>query len=209
VRTVGTAAAKPSVRRGLISSRLSGLPQSRLIGLLAEGAKYAAVDLAVGTPAAPETPPALIEAACRALRSGMNQYGTPFGNPRLRQAISAALETPADPETEITVTAGATEALTVAMLTLVDAGDEVILFDPCYENFVSAVALAGAIPRYVPVRAPDWRADPTDLAAAFGPRTRAVVINSPGNPTGHVLSRGELLHLAELCERWNVALIAD
>ncbi|ORT57430.1 pyridoxal phosphate-dependent aminotransferase [Streptomyces sp. CB03238] len=196
-----------AARQGLVSARLSRFPRGRLFGLLAEGAKYSAIDLAVGTPAAPETAPELIEAACRALRGGTNQYGLPHGDPRLRQAIAARAG--GDPETGITVTAGATEALAVAMLTLVDAGDEVILFDPGYENFLSAVAMAGAVPRYVPVAAPHWRADPADLAAAFGPRTRAIVINSPGNPTGHIMSREELRQIAELCERWDVALIAD
>ncbi|MEU0398723.1 pyridoxal phosphate-dependent aminotransferase [Streptomyces sp. NPDC006197] len=195
------------MRTELVSARLAGFPRGRLFGLLAEGAKYSAIDLAVGTPAAPDTPPELIEAACRALRDGTNQYGLPHGDPRLRESIASHVG--ADPDTEITVTAGATEALAVAMLTLVDPGDEVILLDPGYENFLSAVAMAGAVPRHVPVTGPHWRADPAALAAAFGPRTRAILINSPGNPTGHVMSEEELLEIAELCERWNVAVIAD
>ncbi|OZM73581.1 aminotransferase class I/II [Amycolatopsis antarctica] len=204
----GAVTAGPATR-SLTSARVDALAPGMLFGLLSEGAKYDAIDLAVGTPAAPDPSPAVVEAACAAIRQGRNQYGLPIGNPDLRRLIAGSLRTPADPDTDITMTVGATEGLAVAMLSIVDPGDEVILLDPCYENFVSAVALAGGVPRFVPLRAPEWRADPAELAAAFGPRTRAIVLNTPNNPTGHVLSREELAEIAELCERWNVAVISD
>lgn len=117
----------------------------------------------------------------------------------LRERIAAALPGAPDPGSEITVTVGGSEGLAVALLSFVDPGDEVIVFEPFYENFLSAIALTGARPRPVRLREPDWSVDPDELAAAFGPRTRAVIVNSPANPTGVVLERGTLDLLAELC----------
>ncbi|UFQ18676.1 MULTISPECIES: pyridoxal phosphate-dependent aminotransferase [Streptomyces] len=168
-----------------------------------------AIDMALGTPGYPEPALDIIEAAHEAMRAGRNQYDNPAGDVLLRERIAATLPTPTDPDTELTVTVGATEALCVALLTTVDPGDEVVLLDPGYEQFKAAIALAGAVPRFVPMHAPDWRFDPADLAAAFSPRTRAVLLNSPGNPTGRVLDRQELAQIAELCERWDTTVICD
>jgi aminotransferase len=199
--------------RGAPAARTRGLPSGGLVALLGAGRASGAVDLAVGTPGWPSPPPELIEAACAALRAGDNQYAHPDGSPELRAALAAALGTagqPVDPDTELTITVGGSEGLGVALLSTVDPGDEVVLLAPCYENFVGAVALAGGVPRYVPVDARHgWRCDPDRLAAAFGPRTRAIVLNTPNNPTGHMLTRAELAEIAELCERWDVTVICD
>ncbi len=194
--------------RGLTAHRLSGFARSGLTGLLKEAMLRDAVDLALGTPGTP-TPPVMIEAAQAALVAGKNQYEILDGNVELRRWIASTLKAPTDPLTELTITVGATEALAVALLSTVDPGDEVIVCEPFYENFISAIALAGGVPRFVPVHPPEWRWDREALEAAFGPKTRAVVLNSPNNPTGRVLNRSELTEVAALCERWDATLISD
>ncbi|MEH1014481.1 pyridoxal phosphate-dependent aminotransferase [Micromonospora sp. CPCC 206060] len=191
------------------AARTRDLAGSALVRLLVLARQRQAIDLAVGTPGFPHTPPAMISEAVAALRGGHNQYADPSGDATLRARIAASFPSPADPDTEITVTAGGTEALGVAMLAAVDPGDEVVLLEPFYENFRNAVAVAGGVPRFVPLRTPDWRYDPAELAAAFGPRTRAVILNSPSNPTGRVLDADELAGIAELCQRWDVTVISD
>ncbi|MGW2484589.1 pyridoxal phosphate-dependent aminotransferase [Streptomyces sp. NPDC001571] len=192
-----------------ISSRAAALEGNSLGELFLLARERGAIDLALGTPGYPEPAPDIIDAAYEAMRGGRNQYDHPSGDVLLRERIADTLSTPTDPLTELTVTVGATEALCVALLTVVEPGDEVVLLDPGYEQFKAAIALAGAVPRFVPLHAPDWRFDPDELAAAFTPRTRAVLLNSPGNPTGRVLDRQELHQIAELCEQWDVTVICD
>ncbi len=191
------------------AARARSLPEGGLVTLLRHGRTRAAVDLAAGTPQAPSPPANLIEAACAALHAGVNQYEDPAGNIGLRSQIARSFHTPADPDTEITVTTGATEALHVALLSTVDAGDEVIVLEPYYDNFIGAIALSGAQPRFVRTQAPDWRVDPEELAAAFGPRTRAIILNTPANPTGRMLDADDLALIAGLCARWGVTVISD
>lgn len=167
------------------------------------------IDLAIGTPGYPEPPARLVEAAVRRLRAGDHQYEETCGSLPARERLAAEFAVPTDPVTEVTVTNGATEALVVALLTLVEPGEEVVVFEPFYTNFLSAIALCGGRPRFVRLHRPSWNFDPDDLAAAFNDKTRAVIVNSPHNPTGHVFGRAELTELANLCERWNVTLIAD
>ncbi|RJQ80378.1 pyridoxal phosphate-dependent aminotransferase [Pseudonocardiaceae bacterium YIM PH 21723] len=198
-----------AIARTRFSSRASGLTGSKLVDLLRLAHKREAIDLAVGTPGAPHTPEAMIEEAVATIRSGRNQYADPSGDLTVRTRLAESLPTPADPERELTITVGATEGLCVALLASIDPGDEVIVFEPFYENFLSAITMAGGIPKFVPMRAPDWRYDPAELAAAFGPRTRAVVVNSPSNPTGRVLDLREWDEIAELCVQWDVTLISD
>nr|CTQ98923.1 Aspartate aminotransferase (EC 2.6.1.1) [Kibdelosporangium sp. MJ126-NF4] len=192
-----------------ISARARALAPGRLFTLLREADKYDAIDLALGVPGAPVTPPAMVDAACAALRAGRNQYENPDGNLELRRQIAGGLSVPADPVTELTITAGATEGLHTAMLSVVDPGDEVVLFEPVYENFISAIALAGGVPRLVRGHPPRWRYDPAELRAAFGPRTKAIVLGTPNNPTGRMLSADELAEIGELCVRWNAVVLSD
>lgn len=153
------------------------------------------------------------EAACRAIMDDINQYAIPFGSKNVRSAIAdkTALFHPVRPneDTEITVTCGATEAMISALLALVNPGEEVIVFEPFYENYGPDAILSGAKPSFVSLRAPDWRFDEGELRAAFNDRTRAIIINTPNNPTGKVYSREELNLIAELCQKWNAWAVTD
>ena len=159
------------------------------------------------------TDPRILEAAAVALRDGYNQYATTWGAPQLRQAVaakqSAAWNRNVDPETEVTVSCGATEAMIAAMLTVVDPGDEVVIFEPFYENYGPDCILSGATPRYVALEPPDWSFDPDALRSAFTSRTRAIVVNTPHNPTGKVYSRAELELIARLCIEHGAIAITD
>jgi aminotransferase len=160
-----------------------------------------------------DTDPRLIEAAAKALRDGHNQYATTWGAISLRRAVarkqSAAWGREVDPDREVTVSCGATEAMIAAMLAAVDPGDEVIVFEPFYENYGPDCILSGAVPRYVTLRPPDWSFDPDELRRAFSARTRAIVINTPHNPTGKVYSRSELELIASLCREHDTIAITD
>ncbi|WP_235963640.1 pyridoxal phosphate-dependent aminotransferase [Tautonia rosea] len=177
-----------------------------------EARKYGAVNLAQGMPDFP-APEAIKEAACRAIRDDINQYAITWGSTNLREAIAehAAwhLGMQVDPEQEITVTCGSTEAMIVALLSLINPGDEVILTQPYYENYWPDCIIAGAEPRFVPIRPPHWSFDFDELAAAFNDRTKAIVLCNPNNPTGTVFSRDELEHVAALCRKWDVIAITD
>jgi aspartate/methionine/tyrosine aminotransferase len=171
-----------------------------------------AVNFAQGFPDFP-TDPRIIEAAAGALRDGFNQYATTWGAPLLRQAVarkvSAAWGREVDPDGEVTVSCGATEAMIAAMLAAVDPGDEVIIFEPFYENYGPDCIISGAVPRYVTLRPPGWSFDPDELRRAFGPKTRAIVVNTPHNPTGKVYSRAELELIAQMCIEHDAIAITD
>ena len=134
--------------------------------------------------------PRILDAAAKALRDGYNQYATTWGAPQLRNAVarkqSAAWGRNVDPDREVTVSCGATEGMVAAMLAAVDPGDEVIIFEPFYENYGPDCVISGAVPRYVALRPPDWSFDADELREAFNERTRAIVVNTPHNPTGKV-----------------------
>ena len=170
------------------------------------------VNLAQGFPDFP-APAALKEAAAAAVRADVNQYAITWGAKRLRDALVAKTRRftglTYDPETEVTVCCGSTECMASTLLALVDPGDEVIVFEPYYENYGPDAILADARPRFVRLREPDWTYDPAELEAAFGPRTRAIVINTPNNPTGKVFSRAELEGIAALCHKWDVVAVTD
>jgi aminotransferase len=173
---------------------------------------HGAVNLSQGFPdfAAPEE---VKEAARRAVSSDINQYAITWGARVLREAIAAKFEAlyglPVDPEREITVTCGSTEAIVASLLAVLDPGDEAVVFEPFYENYGPDAILSGAVPRFVKLRPPDWSFDPDELARAFGPRTRAVVVNTPHNPTGKVFSRAELETIADLCRRHDAVALTD
>ena len=171
-----------------------------------------AVNFAQGFPDFPASAE-IIEAAKRALDEGYNQYATTWGAPQLRKAIAAKQSRwwgrTVDPDSEVTVACGATEAMIAALLAAVDPGDEVVVFEPFYENYGPDCILSGAVPRYVALRAPDWSFDEGELRAAFSARTRAIVVNTPHNPTGKVFSREELTLIARLCQEHDAIAITD
>ena len=196
----------------LLSRKSSRFTESVIRGMSIEAARYKAVNLAQGMPDFP-APAEIKAAACRAIEAGVNQYAITWGAIDLRQAIAehAAwhLGLDVDPAAEITVTCGSTEAMLVALLSLINPGDEVILSQPFYENYWPDCVLAGATPRFVPVRPPGWTFDPDELAAAFNDKTKAIVLCNPNNPTGTVFTRAELEQVAALCRKWDVVAITD
>jgi aspartate/methionine/tyrosine aminotransferase len=174
--------------------------------------EHDAINLAQGYPdfAAPAE---IKEAAISAVRRDINQYAITWGARKLRNAISEryrfAYGMEVDPERELTVTCGSTEAMMATMLALVDPGDEVIVFEPFYENYGPDAILSGAVPRFVRLHEPDWRIDPEELDAAFSDKTRAIIINTPNNPTGKVFTREELEQVSRLCRKWGVVAVTD
>jgi N-succinyldiaminopimelate aminotransferase len=173
--------------------------------------EHGAINLAQGFPDF-EGPPEMVEAACRALRSGENQYARSQGHPKLCAAVAAErarLGLEYAPMTEVAVFAGATEGIAASLIGLLEPGDEVILFEPFYDSYPASLAMAGAVPRYYTLRWPDLALDPERLGALFSTRTRALVLNTPHNPTGKVFSRAELEIIAELCRRHDVIVITD
>lgn len=171
-----------------------------------------AVNLAQGFPDFPAPEP-LKEAACRAIRDDYNQYAVTWGSPSLRKALAEwygrryGMEV--DPDRDVTVTCGATEAMASVFLALFDPGDEVIVPEPFYENYGPDAILAGASPRFLLLEPPEYRLDPERVAALIGPRTRAVVLNTPNNPTGRVFDDGEMEALARVCRERDLIVITD
>jgi aminotransferase len=178
--------------------------------------QHGAVNLSQGFPDFP-APEALKRAACDAIQADINQYAVTWGAKPLRDAIAADVSRryglPVNPETQLTVCCGSTEAMMATMMGIVDPGDEVIVFEPYYENYGPDAILSGATPRFVSLRWSDahrdWRYDSGELAAAFSNRTRAIIINTPNNPTGKVFSRAELEEIAGLCRHWGAIAVTD
>ncbi len=170
-----------------------------------------AINLAQGFPDFP-APERLKEAACEAIRSDVNQYAVTWGTPRLRRALEAKYARfygmEVDGDREITVTCGATEAMAAALLAVIDPGDEVVVFEPYYENYGPDAILCGAKPVYVPLD-PECGPDLDRLEEVVCARTRAIIVNTPNNPSGWVFSRGELERVAELCRRHDVVAVTD
>ena len=198
--------------RDLLSRKAAQFTESVIREMTRLANLHGAVNLAQGMPDFP-APQEIKEIACRAIMSDVNQYAITWGAPRFRNAIAEKtgrhLGLDIDPEREITVTCGSTEAMIASLLAVIDPGDEVIVFEPFYENYGPDAILSGAIPRYVTLQPPDWSFDSDRLAAAFNERTRAIIINTPNNPTGKVFSREELQRIAELCIRWDVIAVTD
>jgi aminotransferase len=179
--------------------------------------KHGAVNLSQGFPDFP-APEAIKTAACDAIRADINQYAVTWGAQRLRQAIAADFTrrygVAVDPDQHLTVCCGSTEAMMSTMLAIVDPGDEVIVFEPFYENYGPDAILSGATPRFVTLREPsrageDWTFDADELARAFSNKTRAIIINTPNNPTGKVFTRAELELIAGLCQKWGALAVTD
>ncbi len=191
--------------------RTHGFTESVIRAMTRLAREHDAINLAQGFPDFP-CPDVLKEAAARALRDDVNQYAITWGAKRLRDALARKYAEwygmTVDPERDLTVTCGATEAMAATLLALVDPGDEVIVFEPFYENYGPDAILCGATPVYVPI-APGTPLDLDRLAAAFSPRTRAIVVNTPNNPAGRVLTRPELEAIAALCRRHGAWAVTD
>jgi len=174
--------------------------------------RHGAVNLAQGFPdfAAPAE---VKEAAVRAVQADINQYAITWGTREFRRAIAERFEKDSglsiDPEQEVTVCCGATEAMIASLLAVVNPGEEVVVFEPFYENYGPDAIISGAVPRFVPLRPPAWTFDPEELAAAFNERTRALILNTPNNPTGKVFSLEELETIAGIVRRSNAYVITD
>lgn len=174
--------------------------------------QHGAINLAQGFPDF-EGPRPIVEAAQRALAGGENQYARSLGHPALVRAIAGKYRElhglDYDPMSEVVVTCGATEGIASALQGLLDPGDEVVLFEPFYDSYPAAIAMAGAVARCCPLRFPGFELDLERLAACFGPRTRVLLLNTPHNPTGKVFARAELEAIATLCRRHDVVVVAD
>ena len=201
-----------SAQRRFQSDRIGEFRESVIREMTRLALLNGAVNLAQGFPDFPA--PARIKAAAQqAIAEDWNQYPITWGLKPLRNAISETYQRfyglEIDPEREITVCCGATEGMIAALLALLNPGDEVVVFEPFYENYWPDSQLSGAVCRYVALRPPEWTFDPVELRSAFGSRTRAVILNTPNNPTGRVFSREEVMALAELCEEFDALLITD
>jgi aminotransferase len=198
--------------RSLVSQRSTRFTESVIREMTRLCNQHGAVNLAQGFPdfSAPE---AIKDEAVRAIRGDVNQYAITWGAKRLREALVAKTlrftGLRYDPETEVTVCCGSTECMVATLLALVNPGEEVIVFEPFYENYGPDAVLCGATPRFVRLREPEWAFDPAELAAAFSDRTKAIIINTPNNPTGKVFSRAELEQIAALCRKWDVVAVTD
>ena len=195
-----------------VSKKAASFTESVIRDMTRLAIKHNAINLAQGFPdfAAPAE---IKEAAKRAIDADINQYAITWGAKPFRDAIAQKFERTyamaVDPETQLCVTCGSTEAMMSAALAVIDPGDEVVVFEPFYENYGPDAILSGATPRYVTLHEPDWHFDETELAAAFNDRTRAIIINTPNNPTGKVFTRAELDQIAALCKKWGVVAITD
>ncbi len=196
------------------AARIAGIGTSIFTEITALAVEHGAANLGQGFPdfAAPEF---VKEAAARHIREDRNQYAASAGLPRLRRALADdyrrrwADGPVVEPDAEVTVASGATELLHDALLAVIDPGDEVIVFEPAYDAYGPDVAMAGGTVRTVPLAPPDWRFEPARLEAAIGPRTRALILNSPHNPTGKMFRREELEAIAALCLRHDLLVVAD
>ena len=195
-----------------VSRKAASFTESVIRDMTRLAIKHNAINLAQGFPdfAAPEE---IKEAAKRAIDADINQYAITWGAKPFRDAIAEKFArtygVAIDPETQLCVTCGSTEAMMSAALAVIDPGDEVVVFEPFYENYGPDAILSGATPRFVTLHEPDWHFDVAELAAAFNERTRAIIINSPNNPTGKVFTRAELEQIAALCQKWGVVAITD
>jgi aspartate/methionine/tyrosine aminotransferase len=195
-----------------VSRKATLFTESVIREMTREALKHGAVNLSQGFPdfAAPDD---IKRAAQQAVADDINQYAITWGARDFRQAIARKtkwyLGLDIDPETEITVTCGSTEGMIAAMMATVDPGEEVILFEPFYENYAPDAILSDARPRYVPLRAPGWTFDPDELRAAFNEKTKAIIVCNPNNPTGKVFTRDEMELIAALCREHDALCFTD
>jgi aspartate/methionine/tyrosine aminotransferase len=205
------------IARRMISAKAEQFTESVIREMTRLAMKHNAVNLSQGFPdfAAPEE---IKEAARQAISDDINQYAITWGAKPLRDAViekfARTQHVTYDPEREITICCGSTEAMMSAMMAIINPGDEIVVFEPFYENYGPDAILSGATPRFVKMRPPfnensNWTFDERELAAAFGPHTKAIILNTPNNPTGKVFTRQELEFIRDLCVRWNAFCITD
>ncbi len=201
-----------SARQPYLTSRLQGFGTNVFTEMSTLAVAHNAINLGQGFPDF-DGPDFIKEAAIRAIRDGRNQYCRMSGTPELNRAVAAHqkrfYDLTYDPDSEVTVMNGATETLFAAFQALLEVGDEVVFFEPFYDSYRACVAMAGGVERLVTLRSPDFRYDPRELERVISPKTRAILFNTPHNPTGRVFSRAEVEHIAELCRRHDLLLIAD
>jgi len=194
------------------ATRLNDMRESTIREMTRLAIEHEAINLSQGFPDFPAHP-ALKEAAIEAIRADQNQYAITWGIPALRQAIAAKMKQrynlQADPDRHVTVTCGVTEGIVASLMAVTDPGDEVIIVEPFHENFLPAVLFAGGTPVFFALEPPAYELDPERLRRAFSPRTRAIIINTPHNPTGRVFSREELQGVADLCHEFGALAITD
>ncbi len=195
-----------------LSSKAERFTESVIREMTRLALRYGAVNLSQGFPDFP-APAEIKNAAKAAIDADINQYAITWGAKKFRDAIAAKFErtqgVAVDPEREITVCCGSTEAMMSSMMAIINPGDEVVVFEPFYENYGPDAILSGATPRFVKLQPPDWKFDPDELASAFGPATKAIILNTPNNPTGKVFERAEFECIRDLCVRWNTFAITD
>ena len=195
-----------------ISRRVQGFTESVIREMTRVVAQHGGVNLAQGMPNFPP-PRAVIDAAHRALEGDFHQYAITWGTPGLRRAIADKYfrfyGLAIDPEQHVTVCCGSTETMLATLLAVLNPGDEVIVFEPFYENYGPGCIISGAVPIWVPLEPPDFSFDPERLARAVTPRTKAIIFNSPNNPSGKVFSRADLDAIADLCRRHDLLAITD
>jgi aminotransferase len=205
------------IARRMISAKAEQFTESVIREMTRLAMKHEAVNLSQGFPdfAAPEE---IKEAARQAIADDINQYAITWGAKPLRDAViekfARTQQVTYDPEREITVCCGSTEAMMSAMMAVINPGDEIVVFEPFYENYGPDAILSGATPRFVKMRPPrdensHWSFDEKELAAAFGRHTKAIILNTPNNPTGKVFTRAELEFISDLCVRWNAFCVTD
>ncbi|HKW35541.1 MAG TPA: aminotransferase class I/II-fold pyridoxal phosphate-dependent enzyme [Candidatus Acidoferrum sp.] len=200
------------ISRRMLSAKAEQFTESVIREMTRLAMRHGAVNLSQGFPdfSAPEE---IKEAARQAIADDINQYAITWGAKPLRDAVAEKFARTQgvryDPEREITVCCGSTEAMMSAMMAIINPGDEIVVFEPFYENYGPDAILSGASPRFVKLRAPDWTFDEKELSAAFGPHTKAIILNTPNNPTGKVFTRAELEFIRDLCVRWNAYCVTD
>ena len=197
--------------RTFVSAKAARFTESVIREMTRLANRHGAINLAQGFPDFP-APAALKDAACRAIKADVNQYATTWGTKNLREGLAAKhAALGVDPETMITVTCGATEAMIATLLATIDPGDEVVIFEPYYENYGPDAILSGAVPRFVKLRPTTggWEIDVKALRRAFTKRTRAIIVNTPNNPTGKVFTADELDEIAALCRKHDVLAVTD
>ena len=211
------AAPSQTAAKLLLSEKAGRFTESVIREMTRQAIQHRAINLAQGFPdfAAPEE---IKRAAQEAIAADINQYAITWGAPRLRNAIARAMRDwqrlEVDPETEITVCCGSTEAMISTLMAVTNPGDEIVIFEPFYENYGPDAILCGATPRFVKLRPPaepdgEWSFDRNELLRAFSSRTKAVIVNSPNNPTGKVFTRAELEYVRDLCVEFDALAITD